>query len=579
MDAGAVKAQLERILSSPGFAQAGRVSRFLRLVVEASLGGETESLKEYRIGVEVFDRGKTFDPRVDPIVRVEAARLRAKLAEYYTREGASDPILIGIPKGSYAPDIRPRSAPETASAAAPSLDRSRIAVLPFVNMSADPENEYFSDGLTEELINRLASVPALQVVARTSAFRFKGRHEDIRDIGVQLNAGSVLEGSVRRSGDQVRVTAQLIDVGSGYHVFSRTYQRAFGSLFELQDELAQSVADEIVPRARGEAVPAIARSHPAKPEAYSLYLRGMFALANRAPDLLPSVELFRESIRLDPTHAPAWAGLAQCYWLLSWYLQMPSEQAMPLSKEAALRALELDPDSAQGHVSLGIVESGFEWRWASGETHFKRAIELQPSLATIYPFYAVVGLLPQRKLDEACRMIERGVSLDPFNLLTHTIAMFVYGNAGRYEAALRQHALGMELSPDAPSIVASIALVREWQGEVEEAIDGYRKAIAMVGDQPHFVSFLGHALAIAGRKTEAKRMLEKLLAAPSPSDLDIARVYTGLRDADEALRWLESAAERRIIHMLTVPADRRFDWLRPQPRFQEILRVMNVGIG
>jgi serine/threonine-protein kinase len=310
-------------------------------------------------------------------------------------------------------------------------------------MSADPENEYFSDGLTEELINRLAAVPSLQVVARTSAFRFKGRHEDIREIGVHLNAGSVLEGSVRRSGDQVRVTAQLIDVGTGYHVFSRTYQRALRDIFELQDELAQSVTDEIVPRARGETGPEPVKAYAVEPEAYGLYLRGMFALANRAPELLPSVHLFRESLRIDPGHAPTWAGLSQCYWLLAWYHQMPSQEAMPLSKEAALNALALDSHSAQGHVSLGIVESGFEWRWASGESHFKRAIELQPSLATIYPFYAVVCLLPQRRLDEACRMIERGVSLDPFNGLTHSIAMFVYGNAGRHEDALRQHALGM----------------------------------------------------------------------------------------------------------------------------------------
>jgi TolB-like protein/Tfp pilus assembly protein PilF len=569
MDAGDVKAQLERILCSPGFTQAVRLSRFLRLVVEASQNGATESLKEYRIGVEVFDRGQHFDPRVDPIVRVEAARLRAKLAQYYASDGAQDAVLIGMPKGSYAPDIRLRGTTVNARAAAqPPLERSRIAVLPFVNMSADPDNEYFSDGLTEELINRLACVPSLHVVARTSAFRYKGRHEDVRQIGAQLNAGSVLEGSVRRSAGQVRVTAQLVDVCSGYHLFSRTYQRELGSVFALQDELAQAVADEIVLRARGEVGAEIAKALVANPDAYNHYLRGMWVLSTRAPDLLPAVDIFREALRVDPAYAPAWAGLAQCYWLLAWYRQLPSTEAMPLSKQAALKALELDPGSAQGHASLGIVLSGFEWRWAAAELHFKRAIELQPSLATIYPFYAVVCLLPQLKLDEACRMIERGLSHDPFNLLTRTIAMFIYGNAGRHEDVLRQHALAMEINPSAPSNVASLALAREWRGEVEQAIAGYRTAIAMAGEDPHFLSFLGHALALTGRKAEAKKLLRKLL------DLDIARVYTGLRDADEALRWLEAAAECRAIHLLTVPADRRFDWLRSQARFQHILRLM-----
>src|SRR5690242_18655633 len=172
-----VRAQLEKMLSSPVFSQSGRLSRFLQFVVEASQAGQTDALKEYSIGVEVFDRGKDFDPRIDPIVRGQAARLRSKLLEYYATAGAQDPVVISIPKGSYAPEIREQKvAPAASSPTAP--ERSRIAVLPFVNMSSDPENEYFSDGLTEELINRLACIPNLQVVARTSVFRFKGQNED-----------------------------------------------------------------------------------------------------------------------------------------------------------------------------------------------------------------------------------------------------------------------------------------------------------------------------------------------------------------------------------------------------------------
>jgi serine/threonine-protein kinase len=245
MGPGDISAQLSKILSSPQFVQAAALSRFLRFVVEASQAGQT--VKEYPIGVEVFNRGKDFDPRIDTIVRVQAAKLRSKLLEYYSSVGAEDPIVISLPKGGYAPEIRERapSAPAAITPAPP--DRSRIAVLPFVNMSSDQENEYFSDGLTEELINRLARVPSLQVVARTSVFSFKGRNEDLRELGAKLNVGTVMEGSVRKSGDQLRVTAQLIDVQSGYHLFSQTYQRELKNVFAVQDELAQAVVDEIAP--------------------------------------------------------------------------------------------------------------------------------------------------------------------------------------------------------------------------------------------------------------------------------------------------------------------------------------------
>src|SRR5262245_5151780 len=242
MGPDAVKAQLDRVLSSPQFAKAARLGRFLRLIVEESLGGNEALLKEHRIGVEVYDRGGDFDPRLDPIVRVQAAKLRSKLLEYYAGPGVHDPIAIEVPKGSYVPAIRARGA-----AAEGQVKRSRVAVLPFVNIGDDRGNEPFTDGLTEELISRLARIPSLQVVARTSVFRFKGRSDDVREIGRLLAADVVLEGSARWSKERVRVTAQLIAVDTGYHLFSRTYQRDWKDLFELQDEIARAVVQEIAP--------------------------------------------------------------------------------------------------------------------------------------------------------------------------------------------------------------------------------------------------------------------------------------------------------------------------------------------
>src|SRR5262245_3732828 len=339
MNEKAVREQLARILASPQFAQSERLSRFLRLAVECAHEGA--ALKEYRIGVEVFDRGADFDPRTDPIVRVQAAKLRSKLIEFYATEGVRDALLISVPKGAYAAEIRAAEAPVLA-ASAPSPDTarlSRVAVLPFASMSSNPEDEHFSDGLTEELINRLAQVPALQVVARTSAFRFKGRAEDVREVGAQLNVGAIVEGSVRRAGEQIRVTAQLVDVATGYHLFSRTYQREYRDVFALQDELAQAVVDEITGDGAAKPVRVKKTKPPADFGAYVVHQRAMLALANPFGDFQRAVPLFREAIALDSKFAPAWGGLAHAYWLMTWYRQMPAVESMPLCKQAAERAL------------------------------------------------------------------------------------------------------------------------------------------------------------------------------------------------------------------------------------------------
>lgn len=572
----AVSAQLARILASPQFAHSERLSRFLKLAVEVAQEGQP--LKEYRIGVDVFDRGKSFDPRTDPIVRVQAAKLRSKLLEYYAGGGANDALVISVPKGSYAAEIRAaeRAAAPTHTTAAgaerPAKDAAstRVAVLPFVNMSAEQDNEHFADGLTEELINRLAQVQTLQVVARTSAFRFKNRRQDLREVGALLNVGSVVEGSVRRAGDQIRVTAQLIDVASGYHQFSRTYQRQFSDVFALQDELAQAVVDEITTGGAGAAriKPAI---QPADVKSYVIYQRAMHALGLPFGDFSRAESLFREVLAIDPKFAPAWGGLAHTYWLMTWYRQMPAAESMPLCKEAALRTLELDPSGAIGHCSLGVVESGFEWDWASAEARFERAIELQPGLALNYPFYAIGCLLPQRKTEKALAMIDHSLTLDPFNPLFVAIAAFIYFCAGRYDEVHRLHALGKDLHPAAPPTAPMEAFAKEVEGRYDEAIEDYRGSNGLGLE---LTSHLGHALAQVGRVDEARACLARLAESPAPKPVEMARVHMGLREADEALRWLAVAVEQRAVHLLAVPPDPRFEWLRSDPGYERVMRPM-----
>lgn len=579
MEQDAVIEQLEKILASPHFAPSKRLSRFLRLVVEETLSGKAAHLKEYRIGVEVFDKGTDFDPRLDSIVRVQAAKLRSKLLEYYAEQGQQDPITISIPRGSYAPEIHDakpsaeaKSDSAPAVAIAPASDLSRIAVLPFVSMSSDPENQHFSDGLTEELINRLTHVPSLNVVARTSAFSFKGRNEDVRDIGKKLNVRNILEGSVRKSDRHLRVTAQLIDVETGFHLFSRTYNRELKNVFELQDELAMAVVEEIAPTT----TLAASNVKIVNIDAYNTYLKGTYALSNNIFGIPEAIERFHEALRLDPDFVPAWAGIAHASFLLAWFSYLPAKEAFPLSKQAALKTLELDPNSGQGHASLGLVECGFEWRWAAAEARFKRAIELQPGFAAIYAFYAAACLNPQGRFNEACTMLERAIALDPFNPMYRAMATLVYLGPNRVEDAMRSNTLGLEINPNFPPLVASGAVLLERQGRIEEAIARYRRCVELTGGRSFFQAFLAHLLGLSGQEGEAKQILEQMLAMPDPPAMDIARIYLGLRDWEQTFHWLDKTVEIRNVHLLALPVDYRFDPIRQHPRFQNILHMMSL---
>jgi adenylate cyclase len=289
--ADVVRAQLTRILESQSFMQAPMLRRLLQHLVERTLAGDRE-LKEYVVGVEVFDRGSEFDPRTDTIVRAQARRLRAKLDEYYRQDGSEDSILIDIPKGRYLVECRVKAtSPDRATDLPPPDEGRSIVVLPFVNLNADPETEFLTDGLTEELIGTLASVAQMRVVARTSAFHFKGRTEDIRKIGQRLGVRTALEGSVRIHQQRLRVIAQLIDLASGLHLWAETYDRTLGAVFEIQQDIARAIVDNLSIRlAPGERT-RLPSTPPPSTDAYDHYLRGRHCFFKLTPtDLRKSIE-------------------------------------------------------------------------------------------------------------------------------------------------------------------------------------------------------------------------------------------------------------------------------------------------
>src|ERR1700688_3581545 len=320
-----ILAQLERILASAAFAQSDRMCRFLRMVVEYSLENRAGELKEYPIALQVFDRKPSFDPRMDPIVRVEARRLRTKLGHYYEREGVDDEIRIELPKGNYAVRFsrRPASAPvaveRVMEKAAASSSEAAVAVIPFANLSPDEENDYFSDGLTQELILGLTRVPGLSVVAWTSAAQLRGEH-DFQAVGKRLNVVAVLTGSIRKAGSRVRVSAQLIDTADSCYLWTEAFDRQLRDLLQIQDEISRAIVGTLrIHLAARLSSPAL------RPAAYNfetinLYLKGRFEWNRRMPDgMRRSLRFFEQAIELEPGFALAWAGLADAWTLLADY--------------------------------------------------------------------------------------------------------------------------------------------------------------------------------------------------------------------------------------------------------------------
>jgi adenylate cyclase len=572
--ADVVRTQLGRILASRIFSQSQRLSHFLRFVVNAATESDAHTVKEYAIGVEVFDRGSDFDPRIDPIVRVQAAKLRSKLLEYYASEGAGDPVVISIPKGAYAPQFE-------MAKASPSRDhRASLAVLPFVNMSPEPENEYFSDGLTEELINALTAVPRLSVVARTSAFRFKGQAHDIRDIGGQLNVDTVLEGSVRKAGVQLRITAQLISVKDGYHLWSHTFKRELRDIFAVQEEIAEAVREALAPHFGSAPAQPRAKRHEPSLEAHELYLKGRYAQARLVGGSVEqAVGFFEQAIAADPHYARAHSGLADAWFFLAFWGVVHPGEAIPKAKAAAQKALELDDHLPDAHASLGVIQCGHDWDWAAGRRSIERAMELDPDSPLVHQLYAQLVLIPQGRLSEAIAALRQTIRLDPFLPNPQATLTFLLGTLGRIDEAVKQHSVNIATNPTYFFAHGTMALALEANGRVAEALEEIGKAVEGSHGFPPAVAGRARILASAGKADQAREVLGQLLQAEPDryvAPTDVASVYSALRDRKQTLAWLRKALDGKAMHLFLLPVDPRFRWLREDPEFVAILNRMGL---
>jgi serine/threonine protein kinase/Tfp pilus assembly protein PilF len=459
-------------------------------------------------------------------------------------------------------------------------DRRAIAVLPFVNASPDPDTEYFSDGMTDELIDALTKVEGLRVASRTSVFALKRRESDVRTLGALLGVTVVLEGSVRRAGNRLRVTARLTDVADGRHLWSERYDRDAGDVFAVQDEIAATIVRTLRGTLLGDLGDLTPRRYTANLTAYNLYLKGRYCWNKRTGDgLTEAIAWFEAAIREDPGYALAYSGLADCYALHVDYRGMPVAEAMERSRELAHQALALDDSLAEAQTSIAWVNFLYDWNWAEAEHRFRRAIELNPRYATARQWFA--WLLVSRGHTEAAIAEGRtAAELDPASVSIRRSLGWLNYYARRPEAAADelQRALGMD--PTSEENHRILGLVRTQQGRYDEAIASFREAVAGASESAYARGALARALAFAGRTEEAGALLAELQAESGwryVSPVALATANIALGNADEAFRWIEQARAERRGWLAYLRVEPIFDPIRGDPRFARLLAAMGLG--
>ncbi len=456
---------------------------------------------------------------------------------------------------------------------------SSIAVLPFVNMSADPENEYFSDGLAEDLINALTKIKGFHVAARTSAFSFKGEKQDIREIGRKLNVETVLEGSVRKVDDRLRITAQLINVSDGYHLWSERYDRVMADVFAIQDEITLAIVNALKVELLGEEKAAIAKRYTDNLEAYNLYLKGRYFWNKRFEGgLQKAMEYFKQAIEKEPTYALAYSGLADCLGILGFYSYLPPQEAFPKAKALAQKALEIDDSLAEAHTSMAGMRWVYDWNWLEAEQEFKRALELKPSYAMARWWYSYF-LMTMGRTDESLAEIKQAQEFDPLSLVINTMAGWMLYFAHQYDQAIAQCQKALEMDPNFGMAHFVLGWAYEQEGMYEEAIAVMQKAKNIVG-LPLIGPFLAHVYAISGKTDEAQKLIDQLNELLSKqqyvSPCHMAVIHAGLGEQDQAFEWLQKAYKERAGWLIMLKVEPRFDSLRSDPRYTELLKKVGL---
>jgi len=467
------------------------------------------------------------------------------------------------------------------TSAAPSI-RS-IAVLPLDNLSGDPSQDYFVDGITDELITDLAKISALRVTSRTSVMRYKGTKKSLPEIARELNVDGIVEGSVMRSGQRLRITAQLLRAPTDQHLWAETYERDLGDVFRLQSEVAQAIAQQVRAELTPQQQTRLRSARPVNPEAYEAYLKGRYYLSNQftmAQPLNMAKSYFEEAIRKDPSFALAYSGLADSYVWLAFFGrgQVSPDHAYQAAKEAVRKTLELDGTVGEVHDTLGLLSWRFEWNWDAAEQEFNRAIELAPSYSCAHEDRAVFLSFMGRRA-EALAGVEKSNKMDP-GPSSAGAESAIYYQLRDYQALIEASRKGVASNPNEWTEHATLGVGYEGTGKLLEAISEYQKAVEMSDGDQDATASLAHAYAVIGRRAEAKKILrdlEQKSKSAYVSPYIIATIYAGLGEKNRAFEFLEKAYQERSLEMSWhLKADLRIDNLRSDPRFETLLR--RVGL-
>jgi TolB-like protein/Tfp pilus assembly protein PilF len=454
-----------------------------------------------------------------------------------------------------------------------------IAVLPFVNVTADPNTEYLSDGIAESLTNTLSQLPGLRVKSRSSAFHYKGKEVDLQKAGKELGVRALVTGRVVQRGNDLLISVELVDTQENNQIWGEQYNRKLADTLAVQAEIAKEISEKLRLRLTGEQKERLSKAQTASSEAYQLYLQGRYHWNKRTEEgLKKSIEYFNQAIAKDPGYALAFAGLADAYFLTGFWGFAAARDVCPRAKAAAAKALELDAGLAEPHAALGTIKHKFDRDWVGAEQEFKRAIELNPNYATAHQWYAEYLSFLGRHAEAAVE-IRKAQQADPLSLIIQTLAGVLFYWARQYDQAAEQYRKALDLDPNFAFAHSGLGLVYVQNGRLQAAIEEFQKAVADSGNAPYYIATLGYGYARAGNKLEAHKRIEELKELRKRryvAPWDIALIYVGLGDNDQAFAWFDRAVEEGSARLVELKVWPSYDPLRSDPRFADLLR--RVGI-
>ncbi|PWU07499.1 MAG: hypothetical protein C5B51_09925 [Terriglobia bacterium] len=572
-----VREQMARILASPRFTSSERLRALLRYTVEETLAGRGESIKESVLGVEVFERDASYDPRIDPVVRVMAGRLRNRLAEYYGAEGRADPLRIDFPRGTYVPQFGlPSSEP------AVPVDQSQrvpgIAVLPLASLSPDPEQEFFSDGMADAIITDLAKIAGLRVISRTSVMQFKKSSIPVPEIVRILDVGYVLEGSVLHAGRRVRITVQLIACPPERHVWAESYERDLSDVLRLQSEIARQVASEIHVRLTPGERSRLSHPPAVNPEAYLKYLQGKhhWHRLGSQTSIREGIACLEEAVRMDPSFAAAWAEMGEACQMVARYAY--SAAAAAKARQAIETALALDDTSAAARTLLAmILLDNFEWKRAREE--LEKVLAMHPNHALAHLCYGEL-LIRHKDFEPALQELELARSLDPLSpLMANQVGVGLL-RARKCNEAMALFRRSAEMDPQFVVTQLHLVLGCLCVGKYDEAIQHARQVIDTGNSVTDMIGMSALAHLRSGRRESCQELLADLERRKCDGEIVgphiLAALYTALGDHGRALDWLEQAVEQRTFVAGYLAVEFYWDDLRAEPRFHALLKKVGL---